>query len=169
MLITVCCEGKMASSKVRTSLGLSCSIIASFCLISLTILPTQTLAENSASHNFMAQPFGQEISEEVALGNVKCQFKYKCVGGTGEGWEMRLEKKGSEYHCVIDRPEQSSYLFFMMFEASVEGVKLQRAEPYDNSKRMLHDDEFKVKGNTVKSGSAFKSNLATLALIAKQK
>ena len=57
----------MASSRVKTSLGLSCSMIASFCLITLTILPTQTFAENSASHNFMAQPFGQEITEEVAL------------------------------------------------------------------------------------------------------
>merc|ERR1712189_149357 len=117
--------------------------------------------EPAAHHEFMAQPFGQSISEEVKLGSYSCKFTYKCVGGTGESWEMKLLKHGSEYHCVIQRPEQSSYLFFMEFSASFHGGKLTRAEPYDNTRRMLHEDEYSIEGNTVKNSKGFKANLAT--------
>jgi len=59
-----------------------------------------------------------------------CRFSWSCVGGTGEEWEIKLisRKRNTQVTCTIQRAGGTpSYLYFMSFEAQLEGAEVKDA------------------------------------------
>jgi hypothetical protein len=66
---------------------------------------------------------------------VACTFTYKCSGGTGENWKVRIAPvEANTYVCTVGRPNPPSYLLMSQFLLALEpagtgaSVKLTSAD-----------------------------------------
>lgn len=71
--------------------------------------------------NAARRPYlGTLLQEEVG---VVCSFKYRCSGGTGENWKIRLMPlESNRFLCSVGRPNPPSYLLTSHFTLAVEPV-----------------------------------------------
>ncbi|KAL5481571.1 hypothetical protein EMCRGX_G021762 [Ephydatia muelleri] len=132
-------------------------------------------AKLEATQFINIKPSGQLTHEKLKLeNNVICIFTYSAVGGTNEEWSMDLKQiKKKMYTCTIERPgEQSSYLYFKSFAASILDHTIDSAEVFDSKGALLQNEEFIVddKGGSVKhKDGGFRSNLAKIVFTATKK
>ncbi|ELR20673.1 uncharacterized protein ACA1_054180 [Acanthamoeba castellanii str. Neff] len=78
------------------------------------------------------------VSEEAG---VACTFTYKCSGGTGENWKVRIAPvEANTYVCTVGRPNPPSYLLMSQFLLALEpagtgaSVKLTSADLHGGGK-----------------------------------
>jgi hypothetical protein len=75
---------------------------------------------------------------------VACTFTYKCSGGTGENWKVRIAPvEANTYVCTVGRPNPPSYLLMSQFLLALEpsgtgaSVKLTSADLHVHSSLMM--------------------------------
>ncbi|XP_064391249.1 myeloid-derived growth factor-like [Halichondria panicea] len=138
-----------------------------FCLI------RASAGENEVSSSIDVKPSGQIAHQSIKMENgVTCVFTYAAAGGTNEEWMMNLKKsKKNTYVCVVERPEQASYLFFMSFALSILEHDVISAEAFDNNGPLLQDEEYMItkdlRSATHKDGG-FQSNLSKVTVTARK-
>lgn len=120
------------------------------------------------SAEFSIKPNGKVSHEKASIGDVVCVFTYSAHGGTDELWKISIEKPAEEYVCTIERPSQTSYLYFQSYSASVLGYAIENAEVFDNSGAVLQYDKFVIEDRVVKPMSQG-VNIVKIVLTVKQK
>ncbi|EGD83272.1 hypothetical protein PTSG_11444 [Salpingoeca rosetta] len=122
--------------------------------------------------DFDAKPNGQTSTAVASMmkpddsGEVTCAFEYAVVGGTNEQWFITIERADDMYRCVVQRPKEASYLYFMTFRLEMSGVdSIQSVEIRDNNE-LLGDDQYNLSDLTVSASDNFSNALASIAVIA---
>jgi hypothetical protein len=92
------------------------------------------LASHVACDQFDVKPHVPGvIGKEVTVGKqrFKCEFQYKCTGGSLEAWDIDVLTSSSwsdgkeqvQLECVVARPNPPSYIVFTEFQVSFKGPK----------------------------------------------
>lgn len=111
----------------------------------LVIIPGALSTEDvSSSVDFNNRP-SVPSSYRAMLDNVVCSFTYESVGGSSEIWNLRVESVDTEdrsrmYRCIVERPEQSSYLVFLSYKLEVTGGQIKDATVVDGELKPLFPD-----------------------------
>eukprot|EP00049_Salpingoeca_infusionum_P018508 m.357570 g.357570 ORF g.357570 m.357570 type:complete len:150 (+) comp17869_c0_seq1:50-499(+) len=115
--------------------------------------------------DFDAKPNGQQSTAAVSMetddGLVTCTFTYAVVGGTNEQWMIAIEKEDNDFRCVIERPGQKTYLFFMHFQVELSGATITDAQIMDNN-GPIDSNQFNINGAVVTSSDDFANAVAHL-------
>lgn len=78
--------------------------------------------------------------------------------------------KKNAYTCTVERPEGTSYLYFMSFAASILEHNVETAEVFDNNGALLQDEEYIItedlKSVKHKDGG-FQSSITKVSVTAK--
>jgi len=79
---------------------------------------------------------------------------------------ISLEKNGENYMCLVERPGQPSYMFFMHFKVEFEqGSNILSAEAWDRATPLKEKKHFKVVGNAVMNADGFQNQLSKVAIM----
>eukprot|EP00124_Ichthyophonus_hoferi_P004522 Ihof_evm1s509 gene=Ihof_evmTU1s509 len=102
-----------------------------------------TFAAEPNEIKFDAKPDNQIHTVKLTQGKVQCIFEFSCSGGTDENWLMSLSKdlNTRSYSCIIERPDQKSYLYFTHFKVSLN--HLASVDLFSNTEP-LSKHEYKV-------------------------
>ncbi|XP_065912360.1 myeloid-derived growth factor homolog [Dysidea avara] len=123
----------------------------SFGVLVATMLLFTSSVHGEAQADFSIKPNGKLSHTEANLGDVICLFTYSAHGGTDELWKISLISAGEkEYVCTIERPSQTSYLYFHTYSASILGHSIESAEVFDNNGAVLQNEEFVIGDGAVK-------------------
>ncbi|EGD77065.1 hypothetical protein PTSG_07405 [Salpingoeca rosetta] len=94
----------------------------------------------------------------------------RLVPGSKQSKEKQQQQEQTSnddmYRCVVQRPKEASYLYFMTFRLEMSGVdSIQSVEIRDNNE-LLGDDQYNLSDLTVSASDNFSNALASIAVIA---